>query len=98
MSKKTDYRQCVLEQWRDDKRAKIVSFIPKKFAKLGGVVKLQDDYGRWSDGWVVTFVGETSGKIPDIQKAVRTHRENTGDSLPKEPKDEADRRAVAGRT
>jgi hypothetical protein len=61
-----------------------VSFIPEKFAKVGEVVKLKNEDGRWTDGWVVKRVGQST--TFDSKKAIRQHRKNTGDSLPKETK------------
>jgi hypothetical protein len=61
----------------------LVSWIPSKFAKVGGVVKLKDD-GKWTDGWVIQWTGST-GEIPEeTKKLIKDHRKATGDSLPKQ--------------
>tara|TARA_Y100000310_G_C20289413_1_gene626492 strand:- start:220 stop:459 length:240 start_codon:yes stop_codon:yes gene_type:complete len=65
----------------------MTSFIPKKFAQLGRVLKLKSDDGVWTNGWVVKLVGHTMDEPPDLHKSVRQHRERTGDSLPKVQKD-----------
>lgn len=64
----------------------MVSFIPKKFSKVGDVVKLKDENGTWTDGWVVRSAGEPT-ELPEksVRQMIREHRKNTGDSLPKEP-------------
>lgn len=59
------------------------AYIPEKFAQLGQKLKLKTDKGEWDDGWTVTIVGEPTEIVPDVQKAIRTHRKRTGDSLPK---------------
>jgi len=58
------------------KNAIRVSWIPQKFAKVGGIVKLKDD--EWSDGWAIESVGAT-GELPERIN----HRKATGDLLPK---------------
>jgi len=86
MSKKTvKYCQCYMERKTRTGISTMVSYIPEKFAKVGGVVKLKDDYGHWTNGWVVLSAGEPT-EIPDTpEQMIRRHRDNTGDSLPKEP-------------
>lgn len=60
-----------------------VAFIPIKYAVLGKVLKIQNNAGRWIDGWVVMSVGEPMVP-PNIHKEIKSHRKRTGDSLPKE--------------
>jgi len=73
MSKKQLYAQCGMRR----KNVFRTSWIPQKFAKAGGVVKLKDN-GKWSDGWIVESVGSV-GKLPERIN----HRKATGDLLPK---------------
>jgi hypothetical protein len=84
MSKKNVmYCQCCMERKTNGGIAVTVSYIPEKFAKIGSAVKLKDDYGRWTDGWIVKSAGEPSELPDDPQQAIKKHRRNTGDSLPK---------------
>lgn len=73
------YTQCHLQHRH---KVNTVSWIPAKFAKIGAILKLKND-GVWEDGWVVVGVGATSDNPPDAHNAVKEHRKNTGDSLPK---------------
>lgn len=61
------------------------TFLPSKFAVMGGVVKLRNEDGDWDDGWVVKSVGATVNEdfLPDSHKAIKEHRKKTGDSLKK---------------
>ena len=79
--KKTTYKQCVLRKanrWQ-------TSWIPAKFAKVGGILKIKDDCDQWEDGWVVEHVGSESEEPADVHKAIKVHRRATGDSLPRIP-------------
>ena len=71
------YTQCGLYR----KNVKKVSWIPTEFARTGKALKLKDN-GIWEDGWIVEWVGQTDDR-PDVNKTIRNHRKNTGDSLPK---------------
>jgi len=80
MAEKSKYIQCVLIQ----KSATRTSFIPEKFAKLGGVVRLRDGE-KWSEPWVVLHTGaESFIDDLDIGKSIRQHRNRTGDSILKD--------------
>jgi len=47
-----DYRQCkIVNNGRSQ-----VTWVPEKFAVVGKVLKLKDDYGDWENGWVVLEV------------------------------------------
>jgi hypothetical protein len=82
--KKIKYKQCTLEKSINGSTVQTVSWIPEKYAQLGKVLKLQNEDKTWTDGWFVHFVGSSFIEEPiDIHKAVRQHRKNTGDSLPK---------------
>jgi len=79
---KEKYRQCSMERRLEDSVENTVSYIPEKYAQVGRVLKLKGESGVWSDGWVVNIVGAIL-EPPDIHKAIRQHRDRTGDSLPK---------------
>jgi hypothetical protein len=70
------YTQCVLRKGD----AETVSFIPSKFAKVGSVLKLEDN-GQWDDGWRVISVGTTVDKVEHVPSLIREHRKNTKDSM-----------------
>ena len=79
------YKQCKLE--KPVKNGKLVqtTFLPEKFAKKGKFLKLKEA-DEWVDGWEVIEVSKTfvnKDQLPDVNKAVRLHRKNTGDDLPK---------------
>ena len=79
------YKQCSLERnLKGNCVCQQVSWIPAKYAKEGAVLKLKEN-DVWEDGWVVIGVGsELDDKdLPDHHKAIRMHKKNTGDSLPK---------------
>lgn len=79
MSKKTYYRQCRLKKGN----AEQVSYIPEPFCTEGRVLRLRDDNGVWTDGWLVTFAGKHRVEdLPDLHKEIRGHRKATGDSEP----------------
>jgi len=58
-----------------------VGWIPEKFAKEGGVIKLKNGDGTWSDGWIVDEVwGRLSEEnLPDFHREIKWHLKNTGD-------------------
>ncbi len=80
--KNSGYIQCKLVRKTTSGEVVLVSFIPANFAVVGNYLKLKED-NEWIDGWKVVYVGEFSENPPDIKKAIRKHRHNTGDSLPK---------------
>jgi hypothetical protein len=58
--------------------------LPEKYAILENVVKLKNhDTGEWSEGWKIVSVGPSTEHPPDYRKMIRSHRDNTGDGLPK---------------
>jgi len=84
------YRQCHLVKLIETGTIEQTSWIPDKFAKIGGILKLRDEHGEWTDGWKVTTA--SSEKLPhsailDWRKAIKEHLKRTGDSLPKETPD-----------
>lgn len=76
--KNIGYCQCSLRN-RD---AYQVAWIPQRYAQLHNVLKILTN-GIWQDGWIVESVGAYADTPPDIGKAIRGHRDHTGDSLPK---------------
>lgn len=84
---KDKYTQCSLKRITYERPGKEViirqvSWIPTKFAVLNSFIKLKQD-GIWEDKWLITGIGATSDSPPDAHNAVKEHRKNTGDSLPK---------------
>lgn len=80
------YRQCQLVKKEGVSTLNQVSWIPEKFAIMGKVLKLKEGE-TWDDHWIVSSVGGTrrlEEHLPDSHKAIKGHRKNTGDSLPKE--------------
>jgi hypothetical protein len=81
------YRQCRLQKSiGDETYLEQTSYIPEPFCAKDKVLKLMDDAGHWSNGWVVVAVDGgriPAANLPDLHKAVRGHRSNTGDDLPK---------------
>lgn len=77
---KTLYRQCDLRHgdWRT------VSWIPAKFAVEGDVLSLRNEGSVWSAGWTVHRAYQFNDRPANWRAAVKAHRKNTGDSLPKE--------------
>lgn len=77
------YNQCQLMKVVDNITRTRISYIPSKYAKLGNILTLKNEQEQWEDGWKVTYVGHFADVPLDVQKSVRNHRKNTGDSLPK---------------
>lgn len=50
------YQQCTLKKVKDTGTLEQVSFIPKKYAVQGKLLKLKTDDG-WDNGWVVSGCG-----------------------------------------
>jgi len=74
------YRHCSFEK----DNTKRVGFIPHKFAVVGWTLRIREEDGTWSEGWVVTRAGPIMKDVPDYHKVIRQHRRRTGDSLPKQ--------------
>ncbi len=88
MAKTATYRQCTLyKPCGKQSRKVMVSYIPEKFAQVGGVLKLKQDDDTWDDGWIVEAVGARveEADLPDPHKEIKSHRKATGDALPKMP-------------
>ncbi|MCR9116974.1 MAG: hypothetical protein NXI22_08505 [bacterium] len=86
MAKQTKYQQCTMQRSVDQGTMQMTSYIPHSHAKVGGVLKLRDESGCWTNGWVVKLVGETmidGDSVPDHRKAIRNHRKQTGDNMPR---------------
>jgi hypothetical protein len=73
------FQQCVLTQ----DTTTIVTWLPEKFCKVGRKLQLKDN-DKWSAVWIVNYVNpDKTDNPPDYRKQIRKHRENTGDSMPK---------------
>jgi len=86
VSKKVKYVQSTMRRSIATGCLRTTSYIPQRFAKVGGVVKLKDENGLWVDGWVVERTSDTAVEVSDVldlHKAIRSHRKATGDSLPR---------------
>jgi len=93
---KTTYTQCTLVRTvndtnhrcpHEDVGEQTTAWIPTKFAKMSGVVKLREEKTDvWMDGWVIIHVGATRLDRPHSASTITEHRKNTGDSLPKNQK------------
>ena len=60
------------------------TWLPEKFAEVGRILKLCNEYDRWDNGWKVMSVSEAFiTNPPDYRKSIREHKKRTGDSLPK---------------
>jgi hypothetical protein len=69
------YRQCSLVKVGGTSTLNQVSYIPSRFAIVGKVLKLEDDCGKWTDGWKVVGAGpEMSAE--DIEKWSRDYLKN----------------------
>jgi len=81
----SDFRQCTLRKPSCGGHVEIVVYIPIKFASVGDTLRLRNDSGVWSDGWVVHAVHGTLSKseLPDTRPSIKAHRRKTGDSLPR---------------
>ncbi len=82
---KQEYIQCKLERPGKGFTHTQVSFLPKEFAVKNKVLKLKNDDGKWTDGWIVAqvFKDSKTSVIPDSHVAIKRHRNRTGDSMPK---------------
>lgn len=85
-NKEVFYRQCRLKRKTKTGHSIQTSWIPKKFAEVGKILKLKNHEDEWENGWVVETVSETileESQLPDYHIAIKSHRKATGDSLPK---------------
>lgn len=83
MAKVVYYRQCRLIRPIPTGECVVVSWIPDEFAERERVVKLKDDNGDWSDGWVVAEVGSNrlpANQVPDFHELSKAHLRATGDA------------------
>lgn len=85
--KENQYRQCRLLKKYSTGTSIQTSYIPAEFAKKGQVLKLRDgEDDIWEEGWIVEDVygmAVPQSRLPNHHKAIKAHRSNTGDSLPK---------------
>jgi len=79
------YRQVKVRKITSNGEHTQVTYIPEMYAVVGRILQLKEN-DIWEDGWEVVSVHGTSeddDSLPDYRKAIRNHRKNTGDSLPK---------------
>ena len=92
MKKRIQYRQCTLRKRLSSENSSHsivqVAYIPSTFACLNRFVRIKGDDGEWSDHWRVEGVGMSiwSDDLPDSHKAIKRHRQSTGDMLPRNHK------------
>lgn len=74
-------RQCRLQKGNTVQ----MSWIPEPYCVKGKVLKLREEDGTWSDGWLVVEAHSRRDErlLPDLHKEIRGHRKATGDSLPR---------------
>jgi len=73
------YYQCTLQHNDGMTSSQIVSWIPQKYATIGKKLKVKTEDGSWTEGWIVTAVGNTRENPPNWHKDVRGHKKSTGD-------------------
>lgn len=56
-SSEVGYRQCHLVKLVPGGECRQTSYIPEPYCKVGKVLKLRDEDGRWEDGWRVQSAG-----------------------------------------
>ena len=86
MSRNVKYVQCAMKRNIAGGSVRTTSYIPQEFAKVGRVLRLKDDKVGWVGGWVVECVGDMiveGDQLPDSHKAIKNHRQSTGDSAPR---------------
>jgi hypothetical protein len=83
-----EYIQCLLERYYRDRPYRYyfhkVCFLPKKFVNSlteFDMVRIQEKDGTWLS-WSIKEIYDNSEWF-DTKKAIKRHRKNTGDSLPK---------------
>ena len=80
------YKQCRLVRKTVGGRTEKTCWIPERFANLDSTVKIKNDDGTWTDGWIVKSASETrleEKHLPDSHSMIKGHRHATGDSRPK---------------
>ncbi len=83
MAKRSKYVQCSMSRTVPGGALWTTSYIPQSFARLGRVFMLKEGVDHWVDGWVVRCVDSSAvdaSDAPDYRKAIRRHRQATGDS------------------
>ena len=73
------FQQCLLQNGNTLR----TSFLPRKFAVIGMLLRLRDRNGAWEDGWVVQRKFALVEAAPDARRSVRQHEKSTGDALPR---------------
>lgn len=92
MSTQTQFVQCRLTRMEGTSRYETVSWLPAKVKsstegkhtlRVGSVVDLKRDDGTWDRDWVVQSMGHPAEAPPDWRGSIKSHRNQTGDNLPK---------------
>lgn len=76
------YKQVLLKKNETSYRV----FVPKEFAVIGKLLRVKEE-DVWVDGWRVEEISSNEvdeDHLPDSHKAIKAHRNQTGDSAPKE--------------
>ena len=74
------YRQCTLERPTVNGVARLVSWIPEKFARPGRFVKLKKADQSWENGWIVCQASSVSKARDQVildRNGHRHHRKRT---------------------
>ena len=84
MSRKVNYKQCVLERTQGSSIVSTVAFIPVELASVGRTIEFKED-GQWSGvRWTValasTLVKSADDFTKSIEQLISGHRKATGDS------------------
>lgn len=66
-------RQCTLIRIENNNKEIIVSYIPECFAHIGKTLKLKNDSGKWTDGWIVSSVSEIRNLSSEVHRRSRNY-------------------------
>jgi len=73
---KADYhRQCRLSRQINGKMEILVTWLPEEFSKVGKVLELEMESGKWQNGWAVCEVYERR-KTKEVAERERDYRKN----------------------
>jgi len=77
----------------DGSTTETVSWIPIKVkhrdrgglvrVEVGMIIDLKEEDGTWTRDWTIVGTGAIQNRVPDVRKSIRTHRQRSGDDLPK---------------
>lgn len=79
------YTQVKLKKENSGITIETTTFVPQKYARLGKVLSLKNEQKTWEGGWEVVALGVTLDEkdMIDPREQIKSHRQMTGDSLPK---------------